>query len=284
MRANIPSGTASYVATLRGLGTLLPPAARLIDDPWGAEWTGHGRLRRLGVAMPAAARWLARPAWRWLLYMQVRTFVLDRAIAGFAESGGRQLVLLGAGLDARALRLRQLGLRVFEVDHPATQKAKRPLVGDAATLVACDFEHDAVRLLPARLAEAGYQPGEPGCVIWEGVTMYLSEVAIEETFAMLRELLFGGSVLAFTYFSLDRLRSTTWLDRSIRRYVARRGEPWRFGWDPPAFPEWLLTRGFALEHDDTIATLAPRWLPERFATLLRDDMRRIALASRRTDE
>jgi methyltransferase (TIGR00027 family) len=216
--------------------------------------------------------------------MQVRTFALDRAVTEFAESGGRQLVLLGAGLDARALRLRHLGLRVFEVDHPATQRAKRPLTGDAATLVPCDFEHDPLRLLPARLAEAGYRPGERACVVWEGVSMYLSETAIEETFAMLRELLPGGSVLAFTYFSLERLRGMTWLDRSIRRYVARRGEPWRFGWDPRALPAWLSVRGFALEYDDTIATLAPRWLPGKFAALLRDDLRRIALASRRSGE
>jgi methyltransferase (TIGR00027 family) len=272
------------VAALRGLGTLLPPAARLVDDPWGAEWTGHARLRRLSLAVPAAARWLSRPVWRWLLYMQVRTFTLDRYVTDFAESGGRQLVLLGGGLDARALRLRHLGLSVFEVDHPATQKAKRPLVGDAATLVPCDFEHDPLRLLPGRLADAGYRTGERGCVVWEGVSMYLSESAIEETFAMLRELLGAGSVLAFTYFSLDRFRTLSWRERFIRRYVARRGEPWRFGWDPPALPEWLSSRGFTLVHDDTTAELAARWLPAEFAARLRDDMRRITLASRRLSE
>src|SRR5262249_40939331 len=126
MKHSRPSRTAGHVAALRGLGPLLPPAARLIDDPFGAEWSGYGWLRRVAV-MPAAQR-LSRPLWRWLLYMQVRTFAIDQEVIRFAEDGGRQLILLGAGLDARAVRLRHLGLRVFEIDHPATQARKRRLV------------------------------------------------------------------------------------------------------------------------------------------------------------
>jgi len=280
MRAERPSRTAEHVAALRGLGTFLPSPARLIDDPWGAEWTRHRRLRQLAETRPFLAQWLSRPAWRWLLYMQVRTFALDQEIVRFAQSGGDQLVLLGAGLDARALRLRKLGLRVFEVDHPATQAQKRTFVEDCATLLAWDFERDSLKLLPARLAEIGYQPGQRGCVVWEGVSVYLSESVVEETFAMLRELLANGSVLAFTYFSLDGLRAMSLSERLIRHVVARAGEPWRFGWEPSSLLSWLSARGFALEHDDTTATLAARCLPKEFAAKLRRDQRRIALATR----
>jgi methyltransferase (TIGR00027 family) len=141
--------------------------------------------------------------------MQVRTFALDEEVIRFAQSGGRQLVLLGAGLDARALRLRRLGLRVFEVDHPATQARKRQLLGDAATFVAWDFEHDPLRLLPEHLCNLGYQREERSCVVWEGVSMYLSEAANEETFAMLESLLVTDSVVAFTYFSREQLQIAT---------------------------------------------------------------------------
>ena len=129
MENDKPSRTAAHVAALRGLGPLLPPSARLIDDPWGAEWTGYGRLRRLATVMPMMAQRMSRPVQRWLLYMQVRTFALDQEVVRFAEAGGRQLILVGAGLDARALRLRRLGLRVFEVDHPATQAKEAPACG-----------------------------------------------------------------------------------------------------------------------------------------------------------
>jgi methyltransferase (TIGR00027 family) len=280
MQNDKPSRTAAQVAALRGLGALLPPSARLVDDPWGAEWTGCGRLRRLAQAMPAAGQLVSRPAWRWLLYMQVRTFALDLEVVRFAQSGGRQLVLLGAGLDARALRLRSLGLRVFEVDHPATQARKRELVVDAATLMAWDFERDPLRLLPACLCDHGYRHEERGCVVWEGVSMYLSEAANEETFAMLADLLAEDSVVAFTYFGKALLHAQARRERLMRQAVARWGEPWRFGFDPESLASWTAARGFALEHNDTTATLAARWLPPDLAAKLKGDQRRIALARR----
>jgi methyltransferase (TIGR00027 family) len=282
MRNDKPSRTAGHVAALRGLGPLLPPSARLVDDPFGAEWAGFGRLRRLAKAMPAAAQRVSRPAWRWLLYMQVRTFALDAEVARFARSGGRQLVLLGAGLDARALRLRGLGLRVFEIDHPATQAKKRKLVGDAATFVAWDFEHDPLRLLPERLCDLGYRRDERGCVVWEGVTMYLSAAANAATFAMLADLLAVDSAVAFTYFTKELLAAPAWRERLMRQFVASHSEPWVFGWQPDLLPAWLAARGFALERDDTTSALAARWLPPALATKVQGDQRRIALARRRT--
>jgi methyltransferase (TIGR00027 family) len=279
MKHGRPSRTAGHVAALRGLGPLLPPCARLIDDPFGAEWTGYGWLRRLAAAMPAAQR-LSRPLWRWLLHMQVRTFTLDQEVIRFAEAGGRQLILLGAGLDARALRMRHLGLRVFEIDHPATQAKKRPMIGDAVTFVAWDFEHDPLGQLLQRFSDLGYRREERGCVVWEGVTMYLSEAANAATFAMLADLLAAGSVVAFTYFSKELLHAPALGERFIRQFVASRGEPWVFGWEPDLLPPWLAARGFTLEHDDTTAALAARWLPADLAAKLNEDQRRIALARR----
>jgi methyltransferase (TIGR00027 family) len=280
MRRDQPSRTAAHVAALRGLGVLLPPQARLVDDPFGAFWTGYGRLRRLAEVMPAAAQRLSWPLWRWLLYMQVRTFALDQEVVRFAQAGGRQLVLLGAGLDARALRLRDLGLHVFEIDHPATQARKRQLAGEAATFVAWDFEHDPLERLPARLCDVGYQRADRACVVWEGVTMYLSEAANAATFAMLADLLAPDSVVAFTYFTKQLLQAPALRERFIRRFVARRGEPWVFGFEPDALPAWLAARGFSLERDAATAALAAQWLPAAFAARLNEDQRRIALARR----
>jgi len=274
------SRTAGHVAALRGLGVLLPAAGRLVDDPFGAEWTGCGGLRRFAVAMPGVTSRLAAPMWRWLLYMQVRTFALDREVVRFAEAGGRQLVLLGAGLDARALRLRHLGLEVFEVDHPATQLRKRRLVGDAARFVAFDFERDPLKELPRQLSELGWQCRERGCVVLEGVTMYLTEAANAATFAMLADLLAPGSVVAFTYFARAMLSAPGWRDRMMRQFVARHGEPWVSGWDPGALGGWLAARGFALEHDASTVAIAERVVPAGLACRLREDHRRIALARR----
>jgi methyltransferase (TIGR00027 family) len=306
MKQGKSSRTAEHVAALRGLGALLPPSARLIDDPWGAEWTGFARVRRLAGIMPAAAQWLSQPLWRWLLYMQVRTYALDQEVAHFAEAGGRQLIVLGAGLDARALRLRHPDLRFFEVDHPATQARKRVLVAgaagvppaacavrqepvgrpgsratsDAPTFVAFDFEHDPLEQLPGRLADLGYRREEPGCVVWEGVTMYLSEAANAATFVMLADLLAPGSAVAFTYFAKGFVASSAARDQLMRRFVASHGEPWIFGWEPDELPAWLAQRGFVLEHDDSTAALAVRWLEPDLAARVEEGQRRIVLARR----
>jgi methyltransferase (TIGR00027 family) len=224
--------------------------------------------------------WISRPAWRELLYMQVRTHALDEAVRASALRGGRQLVLLGAGLDARALRLRALGLHVFEVDHPATQAIKKEVIGDASALVAWNFERDPLPLLPDRLSAAGYVRDQIGCVLWEGVTMYLTEPAIDESVAMLRSLLAPGSTLAFTYFTRARLENPSVKTRILRRVVARGGEPWRFGWDPSELGPWLRERGFTLEQDDETATFGRAYLPAELANRLVVDQRRIAVARR----
>ena len=111
--------------------------------------------------------------------------------------------------------------------------------------------------------------------------MYLSEAANAETFAMLADLLVADSIVAFTYFSKEQLRDQARRERLIRQAVARWGEPWRFGFEPDLLASWLATRGFALEHNDTTATLAARWLPADLAAKLKGDQRRIALARRR---
>ena len=111
----------------------------------------------------------------------------------------------------------------------ATQARKRQLAGDAATYVAWDFERDPLARLPERLRDVGYRHEERGCVVWEGVTMYLSEAANAATFAMLADLLSPGSVVAFTYFAKELLAATGWRDRLMRQFVASHGEPWIFG-------------------------------------------------------
>lgn len=95
MRAETPSRTAAWVAAARGMGMLLPDDARLADDPYGIAFTSR-RLKRLvdgarergpsGVAtMPGVGEWV--------LYMQVRTRVLDDAVRDFAAYSAPRSVL-----------------------------------------------------------------------------------------------------------------------------------------------------------------------------------------------
>jgi methyltransferase (TIGR00027 family) len=85
----------------------------------------------------------------------------------------RRAVILGAGFDSRAYRLRPMRqVTVFEVDHPATQAAQRRVVQRDAGERA-----GQVRFVPvvfgtddpaAKLTGSGFEPGEPTLVLWEG--------------------------------------------------------------------------------------------------------------------
>jgi methyltransferase (TIGR00027 family) len=273
MRETTPSRTAAWVAACRSYGAALPDEARLIDDPYGLPFaTGSGMP---GVAPPAAAVRLPTPLRSWVLYMQVRTRVLDDVLLDFVAGGGRQVVLLGAGYDARALRFagELVGARVFEVDHPATQGHKRRVLARrrlddraaAVRFVTWDFEARPMRELAGALAVAGHDAAAPTLTIWEGVTMYLTEGAIDASVRAVRGWSAPRSQLAITYVTRDAIERPSLPVRATRVLLRGAGEPWRFGWDPGALPGWLASRGFDLHRDATIAAEAARLLPARYA-------------------
>jgi len=112
----------------------------------------------------------------------LRTAAIDAAVREAITGGARQLVILGAGYDGRAWRMPELaGVKVFEVDHPATQGDKRarlaelPPPSGIVTFVSIDFERES---LDAALDRARHDPSSPTCWIWEGVVMYLTREAM----------------------------------------------------------------------------------------------------------
>jgi methyltransferase (TIGR00027 family) len=276
VKEGTPSRTAAWVAYARGMGHQLPPDARLADDPYGVE-LARGRRPRFDRAM-------ARVVTPVILYMQVRTRVIDDAARRFVAGGGRQLVLLGAGYDTRALRMPELAdVRVFEIDHPATQGRKRKVLADLGAVspshyLAWDFEQRALGELPGALAAAGCDPRARTFTIWEGVTMYLTEGAIDGSLRAIRTWSPPGSELAIHFFAKSRLAPTRLTTRLVKAVVARLGEPWRFGWADGELAPFLAARGFRLERDDAIGVAARELLPPRFAARVTTEDQRIAFA------
>ena len=286
MRDDSPSRTAAWVAAARQLGQLLPPEARLVDDPYGAAFTSPAFARTIerdrGRLRPLAAT----PGLRtWILYMQVRTRVIDDALRTFVESGGRQLVVLGAGYDCRALRLPELeDSRVFEVDHPATQGHKRAVLDrigaqSPSTYVTWDFEANPMEDLPDALSDAGLDLAAPVFTIWEGVTMYLTDAAIDSSLRAIRTWSTEGSRLAMTYFAKSRISQPSLLTRAMKAVVATFGEPWKFGWTPEELPSYLADRRFSLVADIALGDAARDLLPASLAALVASNERRFALAA-----
>jgi methyltransferase (TIGR00027 family) len=127
------------------------------------------------------------------IFIVVRTRFAEDALAAAVGRGVRQVVVLGAGLDTYAYRstLRDR-LRIFEVDHPATQVWKRQRLEDAAipipnslTFAPIDFERQT---LAEGLAAAGFDVSQQTFFTWLGVVPYLTLEAVWLTLGFIASL------------------------------------------------------------------------------------------------
>ena len=179
-----------------------------------------------------------------------RSRFTEDQLALAAARGTAQYVILGAGLDSFACRSELAGrLRVFEVDHPATQQRKRALLAAARlaepptlTWVPVDFETGE---LIAALTAAGLDPAAPAFVSWLGVTMYLTAEAIGATLASLSRLA-PGSELVTDYMLTADLRDADGVAYAdlVMPDSVRRGEPWLSFFTPEQMTGLLTSHGF----------------------------------------
>jgi methyltransferase (TIGR00027 family) len=193
----------------------------------------------------------------------VRTRLIDDLVREAIHGGAQQLVLLGAGFDSRAYRLEEArGVRIFEVDHPATQRAKRQRLKSGlerppgnVRFVEVDFENDD---LESKLKEAGFDGKTRAVVLWEGVVSYLSEPAVNANLAILARLLAPHSRLILTYVHKGALDGSVTFRGAHRwkSWVGRSGEPFIFGFDPAMLAETVRQHGFLLESDVSTAEAA----------------------------
>lgn len=261
----LPSRSALTVARLRAAHQLLDTPA-IFDDPLALSVLGpeeRSQLQSNARAYDVGFSRILRAA------MAVRSRFAEDQLARAVAGGVQQYVVLGAGLDTFACR-RQHGaaLRVFEVDHPATQDWKRKLlaansiaVPASLRFVPVDFEHDA---LADALRAAGCRLDLPVFFSWLGVTLYLTEQAIFDTLRVVASLP-PGSGIVFDYGMQPALLDT--LERAGVEYFARRyaeqGEPWLSFFDPAELGARLRALGYSTVQDFGRDALEARYFAGR---------------------
>lgn len=226
----------------------------ILDDPLALRIIGSeeaSKLPRDSKSEDAAARGMRA-------FMAVRSrFAEDelaKAVGGGTPRLTRQYVVLGAGLDTFAYRNPHPGLRVFEVDHPATQQWKRELLQSAgiqipgeAVFVPIDFERET---LSASLEHSGFRMDRPAFFSWLGVVPYLSELAFESTLNFIATLPKPSNVV-FDYGvarSALTLRERLMLDVLAAR-VGAAGEPFRLFFEPEQLAARLQELGYSQVED-----------------------------------
>ena len=233
MRNGWPSLTALYVALARGVATQEDELSRVCQDAVTATLLPRPLRSLLTAARdPTAARVLRALSFGMYDHIALRTALIDRALTQALTDGIEQVVLLGAGFDARAHRLPALSTAtVFEVDHPDTQALKQagaarlPRLSRQLHYVASDFER---RSLKTTLGDAGYDPSRRSVWIWEGVTMYLPRAAVVDALDTVTVLCPAGSLLIATYVGPELLASGGALGRLAHRAMRMLAEPIQF--------------------------------------------------------
>ena len=262
MQNGQPSRTALGAAVLRAAHQTVDGAS-IFRDP-----TAHIVLGRNADAMIEAM--VADPLQqRMRIFLAARSRFAEDSLDAAVTRGVRQLVILGAGLDTFALRNPHaaLGLKIFEVDHPATQAWKRDRLREAnfaipplLTFAPMDFSSQN---LAEQLVAAGFQPDQPAFFCWLGVVPYLRE---EDIAAILRYIGgLPGSEIVFDY--AEPLENYSPGRRDIITAVAARaaaiGEPWLSFFDPAEIAKDLAGYGFDELEDLVFADIPVRYLGAR---------------------
>jgi methyltransferase (TIGR00027 family) len=257
-------------ASLTALGAAGHRAAHQVLER-GFVFADPLAVRILGPEADAAiALAKERPERRGLrLFIAMRSRFAEDTAAHAIERAVRQILVLGAGLDTFAYRLeRTQELRVFELDHPATQAEKRRRLTEAqiaepahVSYVAHDFESGG---MTAALKAAGLDSDRSAFVLWLGVTPYLTEEAV---FATLGELASwpGGAEVVFDYTNppeaVDEPNARN-LHREMAERVAASGEPFRCYFNTAALHARASELGFSNIEDLDRAALVARYLPD----------------------
>ena len=300
MRAGYASRTAEHNALFRALESSLRANKRLFEDPLARTFLTWplSVVARLALVpgLREFVRWFIDTRWPGVLSSVVaRTPLIDDWITTCVGQGTAQLVVLGAGYDSRPYRLPALrDLAVFEVDHPDTQRAKQSALHRAlratpanVRYVPSDFSQGH---LESAMATAGYQAAAPTIFLWEGVTNYLTETAVDTTLRWCSRAA-PGSVLIFTYVHRDVLTNPGAFVGADRLFstLAKAGEKLTWGIDPGTLPKFLADRGLLLERDIGAAEYRELYLKDAARRIRGHEFYRVALArvrkpSRRSDK
>lgn len=197
--------TALAVAAARAVETRR--AQPLVDDPYAQAFVDTAGL---DVSLPGTATADARTDRGWeelSTYQGVRSRYFDEYFAAAAAAGIRQMVLLAAGLDARAYRLPWPdGVTVYEIDQPAVLAFKDQVL-DARSATAAvsripvttDLRED----WPAALEAAGFDTSQPTAWLAEGLLPYLPAAAEADLFERIEGLSVPGSRVAVEHFAAN---------------------------------------------------------------------------------
>jgi methyltransferase (TIGR00027 family) len=255
MEERKPSLSAEIDAVIRSIETNKPESERLCYDPFAKNLISK-TTKIIGKIPPLRklALWYVERKHPFMFdCIPARTRYVDEYVNSCVDAGIQQLVNLGAGYDSRAYRLDKLKehVRVFEVDHPATQGLKvdkiKKILGSIPSnviYVPMDFNKENLR---EKLFHSGYEKDKKTLFIWEGVTPYLTAEAVYETLNFVANNSGPESSIIFTYILQSVVDGKCELEAAKTIKTIRKAfdyEGLKFGLEKENIEEFLSNRGF----------------------------------------
>lgn len=253
MREDQPSTTAENNAILKAIETLRPEDERICHDPFAKYFLPE--QTKMVIHLDSERRKILH---RWegsvpgvCNAVLARTRFMDDCLTDAIEKGLGQVVIIGAGYDTRALRIKGLkgNATVFELGHPATQRTKIKRLKRALSSLPEHVKYIPVRLhkddLAAKLNASGYDNHLKTFFIWEGVTYYIPLSTIAGILTFISKHSAKGSSVVFDYFPPSVADGTCKLKEAIRLRdgLKQMGEKIVFGIDPDKISTFLHNYG-----------------------------------------
>lgn len=254
METQKSSRSAGIIAAHRAIESSKNPEERVCYDPFARNFvpSGFTVIGETEIPEEMALKIFQDIVPGFHDFFVARTRYIDDYLHKCLSNGLEQLVILGAGYDSRAYRFEELktGVKVFEVDHPATQKRKKEKLVEIfqelpkhVTYIPVDFQNDR---LHSSLSENGYDNHLKTLFIWEGVTMYIDTMAVDGTLSFISQNVGKESSVIFDYtYSevisgiYDRREAIEWL-----KIAEKSNEPLLFGIKKDEINHFLRERNF----------------------------------------
>lgn len=260
-----PSSTAMEMTFHRAIESSKDEDERIIYDPYAFRFLSPDLRKFLEAIVKGNEKAKAKmdtmnslfPGTQNSIIARVRFF--DDCLKISVDEGIRQVVILGAGYDTRAYRMKGLEekVKVFEVDLEATQMVKIEKIKEIFDSLPEHVEYVAVDIgtekLFNRLQEHGYDPSKKTFFIMEGLIYYLPPKGVDNLLSLIVQNSGQDSRIVFDYFPESLVDETCEqiVGKRIIQRVKQYGEPFKFGIKEGMVEKFLLQRGFKQIQDLT---------------------------------
>jgi len=251
--------SALSVASLRGMESYYPENERLFYDRISIHlmpplWKVFLKLMRISFLRKLIFSKREKQMPGVIGNLLYRTRYIDDILKKNIEQGVKQILILGAGFDTRAYRIKGKDVDYFEVDHPEICDLKEKQlekvfsrVPDIVSLISIDFDKQDLKKV---IKHSGFMKNKKTLVIWEGVTQYISKQAVANVLNFVKSFK-SGSRMVFTYIKKDIIerKSLSKIDQKVLSFTDKIGTPWIFGINHRQIEKYLKEKGYKLIED-----------------------------------